>query len=383
MYLAKRVLRRLLWSLTVRNSRSNSPKGFPNFSCDYVIIQPDKNIEAFMSIRKPSQRRNQNLERLLRETNSLLEVAEERVATRDTCPEFPVILIMGAPRSGSTLFMQWLANTGLVDYPTNILSRFFGAPAIGARIQKILTDPEFSFRDDLFDIQRDIGYESNLGKTSGALSPNEFWYFWRRFFPLEIPEPLTAGQLANVDIKTFLSELAALTDFYQKPFAMKGMLLNFNIDFLAKQSTGFIFVHLIRDTLFNAQSLLQARLDYFGNIKEWYSSKPPEYKWLKKMDPFHQVVGQCIFTNYSIRESLLRLPPNRAISVGYESFCCNPKQVYDQLVEALHEHDAGVFSKYTGPEKFSSRNDVSLPAGEFSRLKDVHNAFMSGEVPAE
>jgi len=50
-------------------------------------------------------------------------------------PDLMVQCEVGALRSGTTLFMQWLANTGVFSYPTNILSQFFGAPVIGAKIQ--------------------------------------------------------------------------------------------------------------------------------------------------------------------------------------------------------------------------------------------------------
>ena len=79
--------------------------------------------------------------------------------------------------------MQWLANTGAVAYPTNILSRFFGAPVIGAQIQLLLTDPRYNFRDEIHDFNGTISFHSDIGKTRGALNPNEFWHFWRRFLP--------------------------------------------------------------------------------------------------------------------------------------------------------------------------------------------------------
>src|SRR5689334_1008692 len=87
----------------------------------------------------PGFRRNSKLEELLRETNQLLAPSEAAAVADFRMPRFPVVLIVGAARSGSTVTMQWLAQTGTFAYPTNLLSRFYGAPSIGARIQQILT----------------------------------------------------------------------------------------------------------------------------------------------------------------------------------------------------------------------------------------------------
>ena len=62
---------------------------------------------------------------------------------------FSKVFVVGALRSGTTLFTQWLATTGLTAYPTNLLSRFYGAPLVGAKIQQLLTDPPTLSRRNL------------------------------------------------------------------------------------------------------------------------------------------------------------------------------------------------------------------------------------------
>ena len=91
-------------------------------------------------------RRNPELEKLLEEINNLLGPAEDEIAARFDRPRYPVVLVVGGPRSGSTLMMQWLARLGLFACPTNLLSRFYRAPFIGAKIQQLLADPIFGFR---------------------------------------------------------------------------------------------------------------------------------------------------------------------------------------------------------------------------------------------
>ena len=132
--------------------------------------------------RQKDFKRNKNLEDLIQEINSILVPSENRILEHYHMPKFPVIFIVGCARAGSTIMLQWLANTGQFAYPTNLISRFYATPYIGAKIQQLLTDSRFNFRDELSYNSMAIEYISDLGKTQGVLSPNEFWYFWRRFF---------------------------------------------------------------------------------------------------------------------------------------------------------------------------------------------------------
>ena len=218
--------------------------------------------------------RNSHLEALLKDLNSTLWPAEQRTLSAYKNPKLPTILIMGPGRSGTTLFMQWLANTGIVAYPTNLLSRFYQAPVIGAKIQLMLTDPHYDLKGELGESAQRATYESMNGKTLGALAPHEFWYFWRRFLPDPDRDDLSNAELEKgLDAATLLSELAGLVDVFQKPFACKAMLFNNNIEFLNKIIENSIFIQIRREPLFNIQSMLDARERQLGSRDNWYSFK--------------------------------------------------------------------------------------------------------------
>ena len=89
-------------------------------------------------LRTDMHRRTKVLEELLDRVNCLFEEAELREISQMTQPKLPVLLIVGNPRSGTTLLYQWLAATGLFAYPSNIMSRFYRAPYIGGLLHKIL-----------------------------------------------------------------------------------------------------------------------------------------------------------------------------------------------------------------------------------------------------
>lgn len=330
--------------------------------------------------RTKSFERNEKLERLLEELNDLLAPVEAKVIAEYRMPRYPVVFVVGVPRCGSTLMMQWLANTGRFAYPTNLLSRFSRAPFVGAKIQQLLADPEYSFRDEILDFAHELSFSSSLGKTTGALSPNEFWYFWRRFIPNTEPQYLDRETLSKVKSAEFVAELAAIESVFGRPWAMKGIILELNIPFLSSILDKALFLFVRRHPFYNIQSLLESRARYFGNRRDWYSIKPREYEVLKDLDPFDQVAGQVYFTNRGIQKGLDQIDTARTLVVGYEDFCNNPKLAFDQIVTRFHQLGVHVHWEYEGPRQFTSANQVRLPEQDCTRILAAYQRWSGLEI---
>lgn len=283
-------------------------------------------------------KRNNDLEGLLGTLSELLTCSERAALEHYSSGEedYPIVFVMGPLRSGTTLFMQWLASTSLIAYPSNLLSRFYAAPVIGAQIQMLLTDPRFNFRDEILDFNSPISFESENGKTKGALAPNEFWYFWRRFLPFGELDWLADDELFRVvDRKTLVAELTTLTRVFGKPFALKSMILNYNIPFLDAIFKKALFVQIKREPVDNVASILDARKRQLGSENEWYSFKIPEYLILKDLDPITQAAGQVQYINKAIAQGMATVDESRKMMVQYEDFCRNPSQVFDELIDKL------------------------------------------------
>lgn len=313
--------------------------------------------------------RNVALETLLQELNSELNLAENSILSKTNSQQkLPLILVMGPMRSGTTLFSQWLANTGLVSYPTNLLSRFYNAPILGAKIQLLLTDPRYNFRDELGEFSQQSEYTSENGKTKGALAPNEFWYFWRRFFSEKSRDVWTDEELGHtMDTDTMIAELIGVMDVFQKPFLAKGMLFNYNIPFLDSVFEKAIFVQLQREPITNVASVLDARLKQLGQIEKWYSFKIPEYEQLIKLQPLEQVSGQVYYINEAVKSGIKNVSLERKLVVDYEEFCENPENVFDELLEKLAMQGYSANTTYNGPEKF----DISRKA----KPEEINRAY--------
>ena len=302
--------------------------------------------------------RNELLENLLRQLNADLQPSEQALLERyfGKKSAHPIILVMGPLRSGTTLFMQWLANTGLVAYPSNLLSRFFRAPILGAKIQLLLTDPRFNFRDELWEFGQQVEYASENGKTRGALAPNEFWYFWRRFLQDSSRDCWTDYELQqSMDIQSMKAELAGMVDVFQKPFAAKGMLFNYNIPFFDSIMENVFFIRISRDPVANIASVLDARKRQSGSKQLWYSFKIPEYESLKDMEPLSQAAGQVHYINQAITRGLEGVSETRKMEIKYEDFCESPGKTFAQLAGKLNLKEVA----YDGPARFDvTRNSL-------------------------
>jgi hypothetical protein len=293
-------------------------------------------------------RADQSVGEFLAELNDL--VLRGEVAARPSePPAAPIFFILGAPRSGTTLLLQWLASIGF-GYPSNLAARFWQAPYFAGMLQRLLSDKQLDFRDELV-MPVDGAFTSNYGKTSGPLSPHEFSFFIRRFIPVTVGERLSAEQRRSADVGSFIHELNLFASALGSPVAMKGLLLQYELD-LFKDFPQVFFIHVYRDEVDNICSLLRHREIVAGDRNEWISVRPPEYDTLKELSAEEQVAGQVHFTNKWIKRQLTAISPERVISVAHEEFCRDPGLLWKQLVRRLDCADFSWREDNKGPSKF-------------------------------
>lgn len=307
-----------------------------------------------------SHRRVEEVEYILRTlAEGIPDIFPEPLAVK-----YPIIFIIGCARSGTTLVSQYLSKLGSFCYPTNFISRFYFSPYVGALLQKLMFD--LDVKGELFGSLKDRGdFRSNLGKTTGALAPNEFWYYWRRFFKFGDIQRLSAEELARIDINAFVRGLNAIQTVFDKPMFLKGMIANWHIPFLAEHIPSSYFIVVKREVVYNAQSLYFARQKFFGNVNKWYSFKPEEYELLRSKDPLEQVVGQVIYTNRAIDQGTKLIPDERVIELKYEDFCQNPLDVI-RLLEGKFSVEVDYWDAL-----FKDSNSRKLDMDKWSVLNDL------------
>lgn len=137
---------------------------------------------------------------VLREINYTLMALEHSTAPEAELSQ-PLLLVVGPPRSGTTLITQYLAYGFMAGYITNIAARFWNAPTLGVRVsrQTLGDDPAGDLGTGFF--------RSNRGQTPYGGGIHEFGYFWKNLC-WESPA---------------LHQLAQIQNLLGKPLVMKGI----------------------------------------------------------------------------------------------------------------------------------------------------------------
>lgn len=319
--------------------------------------------------------KNHELDALLTRINEYLKVAEVS-QPEPPSSRFPLILLVGAPRSGTTLFMQWLQATGHVAVPTNLLSRFYAAPAFGLMLQKLLTDARYQYRDELaLPDHFQSGFGSEYGKTSGLLGHNSFFYFWRQFFPLRGSSPIDPANLDKVDANGFKRAINQIAAEVDTPVAMKAYLAQYNLRLIHRILGNVLFVHITRNPVETMRSLLEARKSILGDEGIWWGCRPPGSERLDGLEPAQQVAGQIAFTDRSIEVELEEIPSACSMQISYDALCQSPAEIWSALkckvieltpdcqAKAIMEH-----ADYKGPERFTPSRKMDLQEISYLRM---------------
>jgi hypothetical protein len=319
--------------------------------------------------------RNNQLEELLKELSDLLAPVDEKVSAKFERPKWPPLFLIGSPRSGTTFVMQLLNATGQFAVPTNLLSRFYYAPYLGARIQQLLTDKSFDYNNEMGDFASREDFNSRLGKTTNALSPSEFTYFWRRFIPNYDPQYLSSVEEEQIDGRGLSSGLAAIEAVLQKPLATKAFIIQYNLPKLYELFNNCIFVQVRRDPLYVMQSIYEARKSFYNTLDIWWSVKPKEFPELQHLDVYQQIAGQIFYTERALTDGLSQVPDKSRLIVEYEEVCQNPYGFYGMLREKYKENQYELPDDVRLPKGFSPSNKIRIPQAEFQKLAVAYESF--------
>jgi hypothetical protein len=214
----------------------------------------------------------------------------------------PPIFIIGPPRSGSTILYQLLIKYYNFCYFTNFSNLFFKSPFFADYILHLLSFKKFN------SIKK-----SDFGFIRGFSSPSEAGGIFRYWFD---------SQEYNYEKKNLIKKtIYSLSNRHNAPFLNKNLYNSFRMDKIHDLFPNALFIHIYRNPLYIAQSLILARKRENGSQYFWFGVKPPNYEDIKKIkDPFEQVFHQI----FSISESIKNFSDRHSINIiniKYEDLC--------------------------------------------------------------
>ncbi len=267
----------------------------------------------------------------------------------------PIVYVVGAPRSGTTLLSQLLSRYLVVGYINNLIARFWLRPSVGIRLSAILLGS---------DARRAITLDSVHGVTSGLAGPHEFGYFWRHWLNLDASPThrLDSRTLAEVDQEGLRDALEQeILASFDAPVVFKNVICGLQAAFLSELHPRSLFVHVKRDLYATAASVLTCRLQRYGSYSAWWSLKPSTYASIVTLpNPAAQAVAQVLDSVAEIDQELAR-PGVNSVTLRYEGLCADPRGVLEQVATALKEMGCTVDTGDEPPPILSTSMPQSLP----------------------
>lgn len=267
------------------------------------------------------------------------------------------VFIIGAPRTGSTIFYLLITNFWNVSFINNFHCKMHKFPIIGAILSNIL-----------FFNKTNRVYKSKHGKTKGLRGPSECGGFWYNWFPKH-RHYVARKELNQRDVEDIRATVNAIVSIFQKPLFFKNLNCGQRIGALSEAFPEAFFIHYKRNPLFVAQSLLLGRERVYGDRKTWWSVMPKEYPQISDHDPEQQVVEQVYFIDKQIEKDLFRYYPDRHYTLHYEELVDEPIEKLEHLRNSLRQKEIEIeCSGYENLPAMENRNFQRINHQTFSKL---------------
>lgn len=264
-----------------------------------------------------------DFETLLNKINIALSDIEKTLIAHNLIQAQPILFICYAPRTGSTLVAQSLARQNVFSYVSNFSARFWKAPTVGLMLEKKL---------DIRSCSSAAVWESKYGVTSSITDPHEFGFFWSQILSNSSTSRSVDQRGENLDI--LRRQILSMTEVFGKPFLFKSAIAGYNVDLMQAMFPDAYFLHIIRDPVFTAQSILIGRQNIFGNVHSWWSLIPENIDWIleQSLDEYDEVLLQVGQINKDIRRSFLDTGARHTTWI-YEEFCADPRGHINNLLD--------------------------------------------------
>ncbi len=294
---------------------------------------------------------------VIRSANAIASGLEGRLVDgSDTPLAHPPIFVLGAPRSGSTLFYECLTRRFDLAYFSNIHHTFFACPSIIERLFHVCR------------WERTVDYKSNCGYIKGGSSPSEAWNFWYRFFR-RTPQFVSLEDVAPKKMRCMRGAIRAFESACGQSIVIKNLPCVLRLEPLAKYLPEALFLVLRRDTFANARSILVARKEYHHDYKRWWSVEVPGFEQLVSAQPEEQVVQQIREIDRLIDTGRELIGKDHFFDVAYEDLCAESPKTLEGVEQFLGSHGVHLAHRGALPESFPMPEAGEIDSGLLESLQ--------------
>jgi len=284
--------------------------------------------------------------------------------------DYPVLVILGAPRTGSTLLYQLLTAWLDVAYVDNLVHMGREMPFLTYLLSSRL------FRDQL-----PTSFESRYGSTNRLYEPSEAGNLWRKWVP-EQKHYLYEKDLTEAHLNGFRDFVTAVTNYSQKPLIIKNLYFSQRLRMLKTLGMKFKFIFLRRNPVYTAQSIYLSRQENLTNMNAWWSVKPYNYQDIKDKDVFQQIAAQVYYIEQQIENDLKLFHQRDVMHLQYEDLETKCFDILDDIKEKI----GGKFRHNVNPENIDNiriRNRKKMEEEPFHQLKDEIDKLYGSQMASD
>ena len=237
----------------------------------------------------------------------MLRPLEDRLYRNAPQPQGPILIVVGPPRSGTTLVAQTLIRHLRSNYLNNLTSLFPSAPITANRLLPRNIRPE------------QVTTQSFYGRTAKLSGHNDALYLWDRW--LGSDRTRVIQDLSEEKKDQMRRFFGAFQDHFPGPLVIKNNNLNVCASLIGNILPTAHFVCLHRDQDDLTRSLLVARNTIHGDQRLPYGIGPAGFE---KLHPLDSIQAQIEFLEGLAQEQQNKLGPHRFWPLAYEDFCSRP-----------------------------------------------------------
>ena len=276
----------------------------------------------------------------------------------------PTAIIVGLPRSGSTLLQQVLISRYQLAYISNLTAKFYKNPTAGTLVHESLVPKDYS-----------SDFLSAYGNTSGVFEPSEFGWFWQD--QLQLDQHDTPGLSINWDrLNTHLNDTKSVA---KKPLIIDNPYLCSYIGDIKTHLKDVKILYIQRDLWNVCNSMLNARMQRYGKLDKFYGAKPRSFaNLLGIQNPVEQVVRQVHDLQQDINDGLATVDPKDIMSIDIAYLRAKPEEVASRVNAFL---GGGGIAKSNSISPFPDRDQVPSFDPAFSTILQEYCQDILGVQP--
>lgn len=251
-------------------------------------------------------------------------ISDELIGAEAHAEPAPIVIVH-APRAGSTLLYQLLVTGFAVDYLPNVVNELTpSAPLVGLASRIALG------------VDAPVDFESHFGKTAGPWGPSEASSVHAAWFGGGHPsETVSASFRSRQAADAMRDTLAGARRLSGVEMVLKNAWNSFRIRAICDVLPRARFVWIRRDVVEAAASDLLARQVTKGDLHAWNSATPASVERLRSLPPWRQVAENQLAYAEAIARGLEPVSDDRWADVWYEDLVADPWELASRLADRL------------------------------------------------